>query len=163
MSFRCSRCGETHDGLPEYGFRFPDYYFGVPEGERESRIICNSDLCAIDNEEFFIRGVIPIPVHDQDADFGIGVWVSQKKENFEIYKKYFDSAEIGPFFGWLSNRIPFYEESSINLKTMVYFQGNNQRPLIHLEKENHPLCKAFHNGLTAHEVWNLIGEPNDDR
>ena len=122
MSFRCATCGIIHEGLPDYGFKFPDYYFGVPEEERGSRIKCDSDLCAIDNEDFFIRGVILIPVHDQELDFGIGAWISQKKDNFETYRKNYESTEIGPFFGWLSNRIPFFEEDSTNLKTMVHFQ-----------------------------------------
>ena len=161
MSFRCTTCGVIHEGLPDYGFSYPDYYFGVPEDERDSRIICDADLCAIDNEEFFIRGLLLIPVHDQQGDFGIGMWVSQKQENFELYKKQYDSVEIGPFFGWLSNRVPFYERIPINLKTMIYFQGNNQRPLIHLDKEKNPLCDAFHKGLTTHEVWNLVDKLND--
>ena len=157
MTFRCSVCGEIHDGIPDFGFKYPDHYFGVPESERDSRIRCDSDLCAVDDEHFYVRGVILIPIHDQEHNFGIGAWVSLAKENFETYLKNYDSDQIGPFFGWLSNRIPFYEQDSMNLKTMVHFQGEGQRPLIMLEDINeHPLCIAAHSGLTAHAVWELV-------
>ena len=161
MTFRCSTCGEIHEGLPDIGFRFPDYYFGVPEGERETRITENEDLCIIDNEDYFIRGVMRIPLTDYEEDFGIGVWVSQKKENFETYVDNYNSDEIGPFFGWLSNEIPFFDEDTINLKTMAHFQGNDQRPLIVPNDADHPLCIAYHQGLTFHQAWELINEYND--
>src|SRR5688572_10338693 len=101
MSFQCHTCSETHDGLPHMGCDYPDPYFDVPEEERQRRVFIDSDLCSIDDEQFFIRGVIEIHVHGEDDPFGFGVWVSQKKENFQTYKENFESEEIGPFFGWL--------------------------------------------------------------
>src|ERR1700677_3828469 len=43
------------------------------------------DTCEIDNERFFVRGVIRIPVLDYPRDFGIGAWASLKKGNFQLY------------------------------------------------------------------------------
>ena len=156
MTFRCTTCGETHDEIPDLGFQYPDYYFGVPEEERDARIRSTDDLCVIDEESYFIRGVIRIPVTDYENGFGIGVWISQKKENFDAYVANYDSAEIGPFFGWLSNEIPFFEGSTINLKTMAHFQGEGQRPLIVPEDSDHPLCRAYYQGLSLHKVSTLI-------
>jgi hypothetical protein len=81
MSFQCHTCGETHEGLPDIGSDYPDPYYAIPEDERERRVFVTSDLCSIDDEDYFIRGVIEIHVHDLDRPFGFGVWVSQKKEN----------------------------------------------------------------------------------
>ena len=156
MTYQCAICGETHDGVPDIGFKWPDPYFGIPEAEREARIQGTADTCVIDAEDFFIRGVILIPVHDHDTDFGLGVWVSQKRENFEAYLEDFDSPDIGPFFGWLSNRIPFYAQDTWALKTMARFQGNNQRPVIEVEPAEHPLYSDCANGISLERAWQYV-------
>src|SRR5687767_10534972 len=101
MSFRCPTCGDLHEGLPHISVDKPDHWWDVPEEEREHRIQLTSDTCIIDDEDFFIRGVVEIHVHDYPEVFGFGVWVSLKRENFFNYLDNFDSADIGPFFGWL--------------------------------------------------------------
>src|SRR6516225_4092162 len=108
MSYRCSVCGKEHDDLPDIGADKPDQWFGIPEKERKRRVKLTADTCVIDNEDYFIRGVVEIPIHEQEEPFGFGVWVSQKRENFEKYLANFDSDKIGPFFGWLCTRIAYY-------------------------------------------------------
>jgi hypothetical protein len=155
MTYVCNTCGQVHEGLPDIGFQYPDYYYGIPESERTARTQSDPDHCAIDSEYFFIRGVILIPVHDQVNEFGLGVWVSQKQENFETYIKNNDTADIGPFFGWLSNHLPFYEQETLLLKTMVHFQGNGQRPVVDLEPGDHKLYRDYVNGISLHEAWQM--------
>jgi hypothetical protein len=145
-----------HEGLPDIGFRWPDPYFVVPEPERATRVWGTADACVIDNEDFFIRGVILIPIRDEPLKFGIGVWVSQKRENFETYMKHYDTPSIGPFFGWLSNRLPFYERDTWALKTMARFQGSGKRPLIDLEPSDHPLCVDYSSGITLDRAWSFV-------
>ena len=58
MSFRCPTCGDLHEGLPHISVDKPDHWWDVPEEEREHRIQLTSDTCIIDDEDFFIRGVI---------------------------------------------------------------------------------------------------------
>jgi len=79
MTYRCATCGNSHEGLPDMGFRWPEPCFGVPEAERDSRIKATSDTCSIDDEAFFIRGIILIPIKGRDDHFGLGVWVSQSR------------------------------------------------------------------------------------
>jgi hypothetical protein len=153
MAYQCSICGDTHQGLPDIGFRWPDPYFGVPEEERPRRILATEDTCVIDNEDFFIRGVILIPVLGETSEFGLGVWVSQSQENFETYINNFDSPDIGPFFGWLSNRIPFYDQDTWALKTMARFQGSDQRPVIDVEPSDHPLSRDCSEGISLDRAW----------
>ena len=138
------------------GFRWPDPYFGVPEPERATRIKATSDTCSIDDEDFFIRGVILVPIRNHADHFGIGVWVSQKRENFQAYLDNFDSADIGPFFGWLSNRIRFYQPETWALPTMAHFQGHNRRPLIKLKPSEHPLYRDFAEGITMDRAWSIV-------
>ena len=156
MCFRCSICGELHDEIPHLGSDRPDPWWAVPEDERDRRIELTSDTCIIDGKEFFIRGVIEIPVHEHADPFGFGVWVSQKKENFFAYLKTPDSAEIGPFFGWLCTRISYYQEDSTHLKTMAHFRAGNMRPFIELEPTDHPLTIDQRNGITEERAWGIV-------
>jgi hypothetical protein len=129
VTYSCTCCGEVHDDLPDLTFGMPAHTHHIPESERPKRVKIDSDLCSVDGEEFFIRGVLRIPIVNHTQDLGFGVWVSRKKENFQTYVENFDSAEIGPFFGWLSNEFNFGGQPTLNLKTMVHFQGKGIRPL----------------------------------
>ena len=155
MSYICSTCDEEHDDLPDIGSDRPDYYWSVAEEFRAEKITLTEDICIID-EDYFIRGVIEIPIIDGAERFGFGVWVSQKKENFEKYLEYPDSAEIGPFFGWLSTRLNCYTEETLLLKTMAHFQGNGLRPLIEIEPGNHQLFVDQQNGITLQKAWEIV-------
>ena len=156
MSFLCTTCGEEHDGLPDIGFDKPDQLFGVPEEGYDERIDLTGDTCVFD-EDCFIRGVLYVPVHDQEEPFGFGVWVSQKKENFETYLANFDTPEIGPFFGWLCSNVGYYPERSLNLKTEAHFRGDGQRPTIELHpSEDHQLAIDQREGITLAKAWEIV-------
>jgi hypothetical protein len=163
MPFTCATCGQIHDSLPDLGFRWPDSYFGVPAPERASRIRGDADTCEIDGEEFFIRGVILIPIIGTSEHFGLGVWVSQKRENYQAYRNNFDSPNIGPFFGWLSNNIPFYQPDTWAMKTMAHFQGGKQRPLIELAPSEHPLYLDFSQGVSLERAWHIVHAQSSSR
>lgn len=156
MSYKCSVCAETHDDLPDLGLDRPDFYWTVPEAERTDRIELSDDICIIDEEHFFIRGVLEIPIHDYPQRFGFGVWVSQKRENFATYLENYDSSNIDPFFGWLSTNIGYYRPETLLLKTMVHFRGNGLRPAIELEPTEHPLSLDYHNGITLDKAWEIV-------
>lgn len=156
MEFRCHTCDEIHEGLPHIGSDYPDAYFDVPEAERAQRVLITSDLCRIDGEDFFVRGVIEIHVHGLDEPFGFGVWVSQKKENFQTYVENYESDTIGPFFGWLANDLSCYREGTILLKTMAHFRGNKTRPFIEVEPTDHPLAVDQAEGISLERAWELV-------
>jgi hypothetical protein len=155
MSYKCSSCGELHNELPDISSDRPDYYWQVDEKFRDEIITLTEDTCIID-EDYFIRGVIEIQIHDYPERFGFGVWISQKKENFEKYLEFSDSNEIGPFFGWLSTNLNFYEEDTLSLKTTAHFQGSGKRPLIEVETTEHPLALDQQNGISLERAWEIV-------
>jgi len=156
MAYVCSTCGKPHDDLPDLGADTPDPWFDVAEEDRAKRVVLTSDTCIIDQEQYFIRGVIHIPVRDQSEPFGFGVWVSQKRENFNTYVLNSDSAAIGPFFGWLSTRIACYPQDTFLLKTMAHFRGKGLRPSIELEPTEHPLAVDQREGITLAKAWEIV-------
>ncbi|MBT8398891.1 MAG: DUF2199 domain-containing protein [Rhodothermia bacterium] len=156
MSYVCSCCGKTHKGLPDVGFDQPALALDVPDHERDLRVSLGSDLCVVDDEHHFVRGVIEIPVADYASSLGIGAWVSQKAENFQLYAGRPDSSSIGPFFGWLSNDVGFGDQSSLHLKAMVHYRDGSQRPFIELEPTVHPLSVAQREGITLDAAWTFV-------
>jgi hypothetical protein len=134
----------------------PDHWWGVPDAQRDQRVELTSDTCIIDDTDFFIRGIVEIPVLDYPRSFGFGVWVSQKQENFRTYLDNYDSSEIGPFFGWLCNRIAYYEEETLLLKTMAHFRGEGLRPSIELEPTDHQLAVDQRTGISLQKAWDIV-------
>lgn len=157
MKFRCPHCDQEHDELPHIGADYPDPWFAIPEAEREARAAWTPDTCVIDNKDYLIRGVIEVHVHGEAEPFGWGVWVSQKKENFETYLANHESATIGPFFGWLCTRIWYYQpDDTLHLKTMAHFVGNKMRPRIMVEPTEHPLAVHQRDGITLEKAWEIV-------
>lgn len=163
-----------HEGLPDIGADKPDYWFSIPELEHERRCKLTPDLCEVDNEFFFVRGVIHIPVPGYEPGFGLGVWVSHERGNFQIYAKTFKrnqsiltrmhnyirrnskSDQIGPFFGWLDTSILGFPETR-RLKTMAYYRERGKlRPQIVVEPTDHPLAVAQREGISLDEAWRIV-------
>lgn len=156
MTYKCACCGEVHDELPDLSFDRPSYASDVPDSEFDKRVKLNEDLCVVDREFYFIRGVIQIPIRCSEQYLGFGVWVSLKKENFETYLNNYDTPDIGPFFGWLSNEFKFGGKPTLNLKTMANFQGNGQRPLIELDESDHPLYIVQRDCISIDKAWKIV-------
>ena len=157
MSCKCHCCDKIHEGLPDVGIDKPSLAAEIPEEEWPGRVELTDDTCIIDGQDFFVRGVLIIPIHGDDDGLGFGVWVSQKQENFQSYVDHPDSAEIGPYFGWFASELGPYAPT-LGLKAMTHFQGNNQRPLIELEPTEHPLSIDFHNGISLERAWEIVHE-----
>ncbi|WP_338752632.1 DUF2199 domain-containing protein [Bacillus sp. FJAT-52991] len=160
--YLCRGCGKYHHELPmSYGSSVPDYCYDIPSEEQESRIEMNEDLCIIDDEYFFIRGCIEIPVIDGESPFIWDVWVSLSEGNFDKTNDYWEvegrEQEVEPMFGWLSTSIPCYPET-INLKTMVHTRSVGVRPYIELEPTEHPLAIEQRDGITIERIKQIAEE-----
>ena len=137
--------------MPSFGWDYPVQYLLVPEEERDRRVELSSDACVIDEQWFFVRGCLEIPVHDHEDTFSWGVWCSLSEDNFRRYGAAFDqvSREAGEsFFGWLCSAIPNYPDTQ-QLKTMVRVRPWPTRPLVELEPTNHPLAVEQREGISA--------------
>jgi hypothetical protein len=159
MAYRCHTCGQEHDTLPDLGADKPDHWFGIPPGERAARVKLTSDTCVIDGQDHFVRGLLLLPLTDADLPgdaFGIGVWVSLSARNFQTYLDHYDSADIGPFFGWLCTRIRGYDPPTTTLKSRVRFRGGTMRPMVEMEPTDHPLAVDQRNGIPTKRAWEII-------
>jgi hypothetical protein len=156
--FQCGTCSDWHEGLPDLGFDAPFQYSALSDEERRTIATKSDDLCSIAGEDFFVRGVIDLPIIGYEQHFGFGVWVSLKQENFDRYVELFDSKDPsgnGPYFGGFCNRLSGYPDT-LHLKTRVHLRPAPARPLIELESTEHPLALHQRNGISIEEVRALI-------
>lgn len=160
MRWRCSVCGEEHDGLPlDWSYEKPSYW----DGPHNDEDFLTSDLCSwTDDEEkrnYFIRGVLHVPVPELDDTLRYGVWSSLSRESFDrVYELWDVPARVHepPYFGWLSNSLPGYPET-LNLKTDVVTDSLKLRPRFVLHDGDHPLIREQREGITIDRVLDLVG------
>jgi hypothetical protein len=161
VRWTCSRCGKEHVGVPlDWAYDSPMYW----EGPRSKDDWLSEDLCAWTDDagelNYFIRGVLYIPVADSDQPLGYGVWSSLSKESFErVYDLWDDPkrTEEPPYFGWLSNSLPGYPETR-SLPLDVVTAEFDKRPSLLLRDGDHPLIHEQRAGTTmerAREIAEL--------
>ncbi len=155
FEFKCSCCGEIHRGIPTYGTKLPLAAFFIPKEEREHRVDAGDSDCVIDEEYFFLRGCIEIPVNGFKDHFIWGAWINVRKEDFLEYITCPDNknrSELGPYYGYLSAHFLPYEEDCDELRVIMHPREEGTRPLLELEKSEHPLSIEQHNGIAAERV-----------
>ena len=154
MRFKCTCCAQWHEGVPVLSAEAPLYYYSVPEIERGRRCKLAADTCVVDDEYFFVKGCLEIPIHGSDETFAWEVWVSLSPANFRVFTSLLqvDSrSHAGPFFGWLSAGIAGYPDTE-NLRTNVHLRDNGIKPFIELEPTDHPLAIEQRNGIIVQRL-----------
>jgi hypothetical protein len=148
----CATCGTVHTEIPDsYGYTAPWPWYTLPEAERDGRSLLDADYCVIDEEDFFVRGCLEIPVIGQTNPVIWGVWVSLSKPNFDRERQLAGDparADEPPYFGWMSSRIQVYTDTLL-LKTNVITRPVGMRPYIDLEPTDHPLAIDQRTGITV--------------
>ncbi|GGN16171.1 hypothetical protein FHR83_004841 [Actinoplanes campanulatus] len=152
--FTCGTCGALHDG-PPLSFAAPAPDFWQPEMADQEGCLLDADLCVIAGEQFFVRGLIELPVWDTGEIFTYSMWVSLSRASFtravDVWEQPGREKEP-PYFGWLSNIIAGYEPSTLNLRTNVHTRAVGQLPYIELEPTGHPLAVEQLAGVTRTRV-----------
>jgi hypothetical protein len=157
MKFTCTCCGQVHDGLADLVFAAPYYYYTVPESERHRRCLLTADVCSIDDEDFFIRGCLEIPLIGLAETFSWGVWCSVSRTNFLKYQEVFreeHQSHAGPFFGWFAVRLAGYPDT-LKLKVMARLRDQRTRPWFELEESEHPLTVECRHGISAERLQEI--------
>lgn len=149
LRYKCTTCDKVHKGLPDLGYDAPAYWHGEKD-HGTSRL--NSDLCVLNDRDFFLRALLEIPIKETRDRLGWGVWSSVSRENFD---RYASGDESGSYFGWLSNSLPGYEET-LHLKCSLQLQGASLRPLIDLEPSDHQLSIDQRDGIGVERALELI-------
>ena len=162
FGFVCDCCGEWHSGPPSFGYDRPLQYYDVPEPERDDRIDIDSDSCAIDERQFYIRCTLDIPVIGFDEPFCWGVWLSQSETNFHQYRSARGKNNLGvSTFGWLAVTMPGYvgvdkEGRLVQLRAVARWQQEGTRPQVELSISQHQLYLDQKNGISVDRMKHFL-------
>ena len=161
FAFKCSCCGETHEGSPSFGFNAPDQYLSLSEEQRSQLATLSDDFCTITHDEGtdrFIRAVLEVPIEGVEQPFLWGVWVSLSEKSFNRYKEtYNDPVEGEGFFGWVCNRISLYPYDHPRPSDVVV-QAGRSRPKVLLHRGTHeddPLAIDQIHGISVAQAQEL--------
>lgn len=159
--YKCSCCGKEFEEIPLcFGFNYPDYYFGIPPEEREQRVSEEDSLMVIDDEHFFHRCRLIIPINDYEEDLVINVWLSISEENFEKRQSLWnDPNRINekPYFGWFQSLIPTYGDT-INIKAIAVEQVPDSIPQAEIIEEGHQLQIDQQDGISFDKALIFVDE-----
>jgi hypothetical protein len=154
MNWKCHTCGIEHDDLPTcFGALAPCHEM-VPADEFASRVILSEDQCVVDEEYFFIRGHLNVPILGHDKPFAFSVWVAISDESFaQIGQRWEHPQRAGdrPYRGELYSELSPYE-STRGLKVAVRSQPPGIVPFVVLEPCGHELAVDQQCGITV-ERW----------
>lgn len=153
---KCSQCGKEHEREDmELSFWRPDDVASLSAEEKKQMLKENNDLCVMSGERFFIRGVLPIKVHEWIHPCNIGLWVEVERAAFDrVYLLWSepDQEKEPPFEAVVANHVPSLPET-IGLKAHLHLTGPKTRPNIFITDSQHPLYAQQASGVTAHQAY----------
>ncbi|MNV00085.1 hypothetical protein D3C71_902410 [compost metagenome] len=159
---KCRICGKTHDELPAIGFDAPFYYHELSEEEKKEIAEISDDFCVITHPEQtdrFIRTVLSVPVIGGCEGLDYGIWVSVSEKTFDEYKSDFKKdTESKTYFGFVSNELNDYQESTLGLHVNIKTRSGGFRPEIIPHETDHPLISDWENGITLEEAKRRVGK-----
>lgn len=171
LRWKCGSCEEWHTGpCLDFGYDQPNYWESgndkstrwsiLPSGavDKPSKSFLDDDYCAVNDEYFFVRGLIHLPIIGTAENLCWGVWGSLSRQNFEALLKADQTAErvdLPPMFSWLNTWISGYPDTR-SLKMHAHIQEPGKRPHFELEPSDHPLAQEFHHGITPESVKEIM-------
>jgi hypothetical protein len=157
----CPRCGEFHDMADlEPSFRRPDPFVAIPRHEREFRTLDGDDHCAIRDladtqRRYFLRVLLPVPIHGQETPCHWGIWVEVSHEAYQRALALWRDPDQGsepPFPGQLANTCPGYPETQ-GLPGMIQLVSPSTIPTFRfLDEVQHPLADEQRKGVAPGRV-----------
>jgi hypothetical protein len=165
FKFKCNSCDEVHEGLPIFSIEEPYSYLEIPDKEKADRCELKPNYCRINDQWFFIYGLIEIQVIGYSESLTYGVWGSISKSNYDQWRA-MPADELAAkqtwYFAWLNVSLAMYPET-FNMKANVHIRGNGELPLFELEPTDHPLAIEQRTGVSearVAEIYSHILHPS---
>lgn len=157
MGFTCSTCGRYHEEeLRDVRTGLPEEIFGLSEAERERRAQVGSDFAELDGKRFYVRGLLSIPILDEDADFGWGIWVRVEEHvDAELREHWTDEDVVGRTYdGELAVELPAYG-STLGLAGTLRLRSVDLLPAFELAESGHRLGLEQRHGISLERAREL--------
>ena len=162
--WRCASCEEDHGWPFDLAAFVPDVWPHAERYEANSALrldgdFLSEDFCILGGKHFMVRATLPIPVIGLKDRFAFGCWTTLSRENFGRYVDGFDSgeyAEMGPWPGWLMNRLAGLSDGPEPLAVNVQPRPGRMRPELWVVDDDHPLGAAQRDGITPERMLEVL-------
>jgi len=138
----------------ELSYRLPDAIACMSEDEIEEQCKYTNDYVVCNDEYFYIRCIISLPVQSSSRDYGIGAWAQVSPNSFnriwELWSEDDQSSEP-PIHGLLANDVHLNTNSE-DSKIEVQLTGAKSRPMITIKDPECSLYIEQKNGITIHRA-----------
>ena len=158
----CRDCGAQLPSVPLcYGADAPWRTLGVSDSEFDKRVDLTDGQCVVDEQHFFLRGHIEIPIIGSKDVFAWSVWCSVSEKSFlQACDRWLEPGRVNdpPYFAWLMTSLPVYPDTT-HLKASIQSREVGRVPLITIEPTEHPLALEQHHGIPrarVEEIAHLI-------
>jgi hypothetical protein len=162
VRYRCPSCTDKHEGFPALSYALPDVIFALPAAERNARAVVSGDLCILNDERFFIRCIMTVPVQNCEATIEYGAWVEVGTRDFGRYAVHFNGGghpAWGIAEGSLANAFPASPESTLGVACMIRAaQDPSQRPVVEILDHTHAIQGEQLNGITLPRAMEIVSQ-----
>jgi hypothetical protein len=161
VSFTCVVCGETHAGeTRDIRLGLPQPIFRLDDDERLRRAWVEDDFAVLhgpNGDRHFVRGLLELPIPEEDGRFGYGSWIEVSKADVTELGEHWhdeDGWQGGPFSGVLANELsPYFATEGLSVRLLL--RDVSLLPLVELEDGDHELVRAQRNGISSHRAHEL--------
>lgn len=151
----CKDCGRIHPKPEnEIGFQFPDVVFALSDADRRRRCRYTAETCILDERNYFVRGIAPLPVAGRSKPFAIAVWAEISRASFtRVFELWNDPKQVSEprFPGLIANTVPLIAET-VGLRVVIQLSGPNIPPVFFADIATHPLYKEQMEGIDEHRA-----------
>jgi hypothetical protein len=162
IRYRCPSCTDKHDGFPALAYAMPDVIFAMPVAERDARAVVSGDLCILDDDRYFIRCVMTVPVLGCDDTIEYGPWVEVDGRDFGRYAVHFNGGGHPAWLaaeGCLANAFPASSQTTLGLSCMIRAaQDPSQRPRVEILDHMHALQGEQLNGVALPRALAIVSQ-----
>ncbi len=152
LVYKCPCCERVLTGLPALAFGLPDFAAAIAKHEVEGRVSGDDDRCVVDDEHYFIRATMSVPIIGATETLEFSIWGTVSQDNFDRYQATFHEdhqSRLGTMFSWFASRLPLYEVSTLSLRGCLFLQDGRKRPVYEIDpSETHQIVTDIRNGIT---------------
>lgn len=149
MPFVCSVCGERHDErLLDIRLGLPHVIHLLDADARSRRAWLADDFAVLDDEHFFVRGLLELPIPELDGRFAYGSWVEVSMPDFqELMRHWHDEEQFRAVECAVANELEPYRET-LGLGATLRATAPDKLPAIELADTPHELVHDQQHGIS---------------
>jgi hypothetical protein len=153
---KCSCCEKMIPAnTAELTFMRPDIIAALTKEQREQR--CQQeweDGYTLDNERFFVKGLIPFPIQSSEDNYCLGAWIEVSETSYAAIIDDWENDRASPskdVIGNLSNQIP-YSKNSLGCLVKMVATDEKSRPYLTILDEKCSLMAEQKRGISRHRA-----------